>query len=333
MFMDCDDHIHVATKVTFHGRSTAIGMDTRIILPGKGQEVDKESRTTNFLRRYGWSITSFHTAPFLSDYLAVLLDDVTQTHGSRLTHLVLMPYTLTTLGLEAMDQIIKRSTKLVYLWLYFINLEKESLPGQAILLLERYGEKLNKLTLVGDSIGSWLPQLAKAFPSRSRFPLLGELTVHCYSKHEFPRECVQWLASMVSIPHQPPGSSSSSAADDCRSGTLQRMVKSSAKTKGLTRLQLSGVTLPPQDWETVIRALDISALKMLFVFGTNFSLEHLDLLLECISRLNTMAVPLELLNVADTKMTEIPVNADKQAIRARILQVAPRVAIQGLYRN
>lgn len=146
-------------------------MDTRIVLPGE-TPVDEGSRMSNFLYRYGSSISSLHIAWVFTDHLAAELDDVTQIHGSRLTHPVLTPSGLTPNGLLAVDRIIKRSQRLVYLWLYFVNLEETFLAEQVVPLLGRFGEKLNRLALLGDSIQRWLPRLAQAFPSRTSFPAL-----------------------------------------------------------------------------------------------------------------------------------------------------------------
>lgn len=190
-------------------------------------------------------------------------------------------------------------------------------------LLERYGEILNGLSLCGHEIAGWLPQLAKTFPARRSFPKLSELFVYGFDKCLFPHGCIQWLAAMVSTPLQPPGLSNEGPCAD----TLQEAIVPSVTPTRLKSLGLLGLALLPQDWKALIDVIDFSGLETLSLQNTNFSVIHLYQLIECIGRTDAISVPLEDLNLTDT---DLPVDADKDALRARIQKAALRVTIQGL---
>lgn len=153
--------------------------------------------------------------------------------------------------------------------------------------------------------------------------MMDEFTIRCYLRHDFPPECIQWLTTMISSPIQPTGSSS---AECSFAETQQQATKPPAITR-LARFWISNVDLSQEDWETVIKAVDFSALKVLCLHDTNFSQEQLDLLLGRIGGTDVMLAPLEELNLRDT---DLLTNADRGALQAKIHEVAPRVAILGL---
>jgi hypothetical protein len=213
---------------------------------------------------------------------------------------------------------------LEYLQLKLFGLDREPRPEKAVLSLERHGARLNDLQLAGDNVERWLPQISQAFPVRCCFPVMDTLFVTCSSgKEEFPRESIQWLVAMVSTP---PQLSRSGLGEDPCSGTFQQTTTTRPSTIAtrLKKFQLSGLTLHPQDWETLIRAIDFSALLTLTLENTNFFKEQLDLLLEQIALTDAALVPLEKLKLTGTGLL---VDVDRAALRAKILKVAPRVCI------
>jgi len=318
-----DELDHVTSKVSFTRDSGTLEIDTCLNLQSK-KLVTEGSPMSNFFRQYGWSISSLDAPWTFTDHLAAILDDVTQIHDSSLTHLVLYPLSLTTDGLDAMDRIIKRSQNLAYFWLYFDNLENEAYQESAQASLARYGAKLSKLWLHGGSIGSWLPRLARAFPTRRSFPTLSVINIGNnlakHNKQEVPHDCIQWLAAMVSP--QPRPSGTPMAKGSC-TGSPQQAAKTTEPTQ-MRVFCLSGVILLPQDWETLIKAIDFTTLKSLHLDKTNFSLGQLDLLLDCITR-TVKPVSLTTLSLENTYLL---VDADKDALRARIQKVVPSVTVK-----
>jgi hypothetical protein len=294
---------HMSTTVTFSKESTKFDMDTHIKLQNTEQFAEG-GRISDFFRQYGWSISTLNTMCNFNDHLATLLDSATRIHGSRLAKLVLMPRSLTESGSDAMGRVIKRSSKLSYLELLITGLHQESQPEKAVRLLGHCEKKLNKLHVMGENIEGWLPQIAKAFPDRNSFPIMSKFGVSCSSKREFPRECVKWLAVMVSTQSQ-----------------------SSSLVTRLDFFRLCGVTLQPQDWVTLIKAIDFSALRILYLNLTNFSQEQLDVLIECIGTTDATPLPLNRLKLTGT---DLLVDADKDALQSRIQKVAPQLSIVGL---
>ncbi|KAG0007035.1 hypothetical protein BGZ65_011769 [Modicella reniformis] len=312
-----DDHNHITTTVTFSKTSAAFDMETRINV-GDQPPIPEENQISAFFRQYGWSINALNASWNFSDHLATLLANATLERESRLTDLVLSTSPLTTIGLDAIDRVIRLSHSLCYLWLIFDGLEEEARLGKAEFLLGRYGERLNGLSLHGKSIQNWLPRLAKAFPTRNMLPALEALLVGCDSRSDFPRVCVPWIVSMVS-----------SSADGPFSENSQRTMNPSTTLACLKHIELSGSTLHPKDWETLIKAIDFTELEEMYVNDTNFSLPQMDLMMHCIID-GAISVPLKYLDLTCSDLL-MYIGADRNALRARIHQAAPEVVtIRGL---
>ncbi|KAK3825649.1 MAG: hypothetical protein J3Q66DRAFT_384802 [Benniella sp.] len=311
-----DGYDHLVTTVTFTKDTAVFDMDTQLKMQCL-QPVVEGSPISHFMRHYGWSISSLATSMQITDHLATLLDNATEKRGSRLTHLILSPPSLTTLGMDAMDRVIKRSQSLEFLWIWCIGLDEASRPEKALLLFGRYGEKLNRLTLNSHSMGLWLLPFTQALPTANSFPRLKEIHVECALKSQVPPEFVQWL--LAAVPVLPSGSSEGFITEASQ--------KTSTILARLRTFRLYNVTLQPQDWETLIMAIDLSVLEELHLTLTNFSLGQLDLLLECVAAADAKSVSLKVLGLL---ATELLVNADGPALQARILEAVPQLSIQGL---
>ncbi|KAI8358168.1 hypothetical protein B0O80DRAFT_444147, partial [Mortierella sp. GBAus27b] len=212
-----DEHIYISATLTFSEGSTKLEVDTHLVLQNS-KEVVEGDWICKFLRQYGWSISRLNTASKFNDYLATILDDATQIHGSKLTHLFLSQHALTSVGMDSMDRVIKRSRGLSFFKASLVGLQMESQPEKVAPFLERYGARLNILEFTGDDIERWLPGVLKNFPPRSSLPILDYLILGTYKKHAFPHECIPWLVSMVLDPLQPSGPSM--IGEDC-TGTPQ----------------------------------------------------------------------------------------------------------------
>ncbi|KAI8358166.1 hypothetical protein B0O80DRAFT_444145 [Mortierella sp. GBAus27b] len=288
---------HISATLTFSEDSAKVDVDTRVVMQ-TSKDLTEQDWICSFIRQYGWSISRLETATRFNDHLAALLDDSTQIHGSKLTALVLSQYSLTAIGMDAMDRVVKRSRGLTYFKAILARLQKPFQPEKVAPFLERFGARLNKLQLIGNIVERWLPAV------RGNLPLLDELAVGCYTKHPFPHACLSWLVSMVSAP---PRSSDSSVR--------------------LKILNLSNLNLIPQDWEALIKAVDYSVMLELKFNETNFARKQLDLMLESITSTGEESVPLEYLDIWNTDLVR---NADKDALHERIQKVVPRVKILSL---
>ncbi|KAG0232826.1 hypothetical protein B0O80DRAFT_275073 [Mortierella sp. GBAus27b] len=312
-----DKQDHIEATLSFSDDSIKFDMDTRMVLQ-TDKAVTESDWMSNFFRQYGWSISYLITAWQFNDHLAGLLDVATQTHGSKLTRLHLSQFSITSAGLDSMERIINRSQCLVYPSLFFHGLQVEPQREKAMTTLERFGAKSNELWFIGDTIELWVPHFAKAFPTRSCFPKLETLVLECSSKREFPCKFVPWLVDMVSSqPH---------LGDPCTEApqetTRTLMLQTRLKIFGLNR-----ITLLPQEWETLIKAIDFTDLLHLSFMHTNFSREQLVHLIDSIAGTGAKSVPL---NRLDLTGADLLANADKRALRERIHKVAPQVTIHGL---
>ncbi|KAK3825651.1 MAG: hypothetical protein J3Q66DRAFT_328256 [Benniella sp.] len=203
-------------------------------------------------------------------------------------------------------------------------LEQASQPEKALLLFGRYGERLNRLTLASNSLEKWLLPFTQVLPTANSFPRLNILYVSSGKKSQVPHEFVQWLVTVA--PDRPQPSGSTSSEDTCTE-TSQQAIKTSTILARLRILLLYNVTLQPQDWELLIKAIDLSVLEDLHLHSTNFSSTQLDLLLERIAAADAKSVSLKLLQIGST---ELLVDAERPALQTRILKAAPQMIIVGL---
>jgi hypothetical protein len=120
----------------------------------------------------------------------------------------------------------------------------------------------------------------------------------------------------------PPSSLGSSSIDGSSPEATQQAMKPFTTPKQLTLLQLSNVACSSQDWEILIKTIDFAVLSYLYLTHSNFSLQQLDLLIECISNTDARSMQLKTLDLSGTDLATI---GDKDALRARILKAAPQL--------
>jgi len=315
-----DGNDHIVSTVTFSRGSTVFDMDTDMRMQ-HGKPIVEGSPISNFFRQFGWSIVRLAISWHFTNHLAVLLDNATDERGSRLSHLTFSPVALSTLGLDALDQVIKRSQSLNFLWLYCVYLEKESQTEKALLLLGRYGERLNRLTLNSHSMEKWLLPFARLLPTANSFPRLDHICMWCLSKPQVPSEFIQWLVSKA---QDRPPSDEQSSNDDSPAGRTLQTRKPCTVLARMYRFFLMNVTLRSQDWEILIKAIDIFKLRELHLHNTNFSSEQLDLLLDRIAATDAHSISLNTLHLGQS---ELLVGVDGSALRAKIQKVAPQLTI------
>ncbi|KAK3825650.1 MAG: hypothetical protein J3Q66DRAFT_384803 [Benniella sp.] len=323
LYRNCDEYDHLVATATFTKDSTVFDMDTHLKMQYK-EPVVEGSPISNFMREYGWSISSLATSRQFTDHLAALLDDAIEKRGSRLTSLILAPFSLTILGLDAVDRVIKRSQNLALLWICCVMLDMASQPEKTLLLFGRYGEKMNRLTLASGSVEKWLLPFTQFLPTANSFPSLNVIHVSCSTKSQVPHEFVQWLVAVVPNRLQP---LDSTPPEGSCTGTSQLTMKTCTILARLQTFMLYNVTLYPQDWEMLIKAFDLTMLQNLHVGGTNFSSKQLDLLLRRIAATDAHPISLKILNLGQS---ELLVGAYGPALRAKIQKVAPQLTIMGL---
>jgi hypothetical protein len=264
---------------------------------------DRQSTSSlyNFIRQHGSSVTRFAAPVLFNDHLANLLDESTEKLCSRITHLDINPTSLASPGLEATSRVINRSKGLTYLRLSMENLRGKDQMAKALLLLERHKDQLTSLRLEGDKAHEWLPQIARSFP---RFPQLKEFFVESYSMDWLSSADREWIASMASAPSQL---------------QILRQLRTSLKVLGV------GLHLRAQDWEALIKVIDLSTLEELYINSDYFYQDQLNVLVDFIANTSVASLPMKVL---DVKGKEVKDSNTTREMFARVQGKAPQVKIQ-----
>ncbi|KAF9346357.1 hypothetical protein BGX34_004019 [Mortierella sp. NVP85] len=261
-----DRYCHVASTVTFCMETTDFDMETDIML--QVGQTPSGTPAHKFIKRYGWSIRTLHVSGGFNNHLATLLDEATQKRGSKITHLDLNPPSLTVPGLDALDRTIKRSRVFAEIRLHLNSMDWERGRIYARILLQRYGQKLTSLNIYTSSPDGCIPALARAFPTRSSFPVLKRFVFNS-GGCSVSNVCVQWIISMVSTPSQ-------ATVASLPSTTAPTPIEASATS--LEFIDLSQICHHSVRWGLLILAIDFSALIELDLYGGYFaqgSIEYL----------------------------------------------------------
>ncbi|KAF9353019.1 hypothetical protein BGX26_009204 [Mortierella sp. AD094] len=335
----------VTSTIEFSESPATIQVSTDISM----QTISPRSSTDNLnviFHQQGWSIKTLETNATFNDDLAQLLDNSRQFKGSKITKLVLDTSSLTPAGLDRMDRVISLSHSLERLSLRLDGLDEGSRLKKSVWLLGKHGKCLNTLILHSKLPDLWIPQLAEALPTRDGLPLLEDFHLLCYDNSSLDamailsdktittKSSVEWIAAMVSSqPHVLWSSTRPSTPDGFP--TNQSLV-TAAETPdvwtSLRSISLKGIHLQPGDWLTVIEAIDFSALESLNLVGSNFDLEQLEILVDCILADNESQVPLNSLQLNYTNLVDYMDDEAPWELLAELEEKAPLLVIQGLER-
>ncbi|KAF9360364.1 hypothetical protein BGX34_007805 [Mortierella sp. NVP85] len=301
----------ITATAQFTEGSFEYDMETNIEMNRCREYHNNDSFVCEFARQYGWSIKTLQVSKWLNDRFAMMLDESTQGRNSMIEHFIAIPTSLTTCGVDAMDRFIKRSQNFLSIELALEKLQDKAQSEKALLVLQRYKDRLTHLVLIGTPAGSWLPQLAQAFPSKNNFPRMESFTMEQHSYRRVskgsnaiieeadPRDhnsiAQQWIVSLVSAPAQP--------------------------SLPLKTFVCRGIFLRPWYWEAIILATDFSALEMVAFEDCGFEQEQLELLVDHIADNYHSPLPLKQLSVGGCIGIE--------ALEAKLRQSAPNAHISG----
>ncbi|KAI8349888.1 hypothetical protein B0O80DRAFT_501202 [Mortierella sp. GBAus27b] len=232
--------------------------------------------------KFGSSFTTLLTNKAFSDKFASVFDKITEKRGSNLKVLSLDTTNLTTAGIKCMERVVDRSRDLQKLTLVSKEMHKEVQQEVVEQLIRRFGKRLTGLGLFGDSVELWLPKVMSICPTRNELPELEELGMSSNLEGQLPLDCAQWIARMAS------GSCQLSSTFLCSSPIQSNIASTSSNKNPLRLLDLDGIPLQHDGWDVVFKALDLSAMKWLYI-GSGFSMDDFRLLIDCIS-LNTNPV-------------------------------------------
>ncbi|KAG0221200.1 hypothetical protein B0O80DRAFT_209765 [Mortierella sp. GBAus27b] len=284
---ECDDSIHLQSRLLFTEDSTFYDMRTWIRL-GNGMSIADKHPVYDLVRQYGWSIVFMEENATCNDTFAAILDDIPIPEGRlcQLEALCLEVAKFTAPGFERLDSIIQRSPNFKQLGLHIENVQV-SQSNTVLSLIRRYGSKLFKLQLHGTSSTEWLQKFALSFPSRESFPILGSFELSFESVYNVPWTCVRWIAAMISTSNQVPASSSSSQV-------------SAVTRHGIRKIVLSHVQLQPEGWKAIIDGLDFAALRHLDLRSSNLYGDLFSSLVKRLPEDMTSKIPLEVFNLEHT---------------------------------
>ncbi|KAG0363953.1 hypothetical protein BC939DRAFT_183360 [Gamsiella multidivaricata] len=317
----------ITSTVHFADDSAAFDMSTRIKM---GQTSRPSSdHLPQLFSRYGWSIKILEAiSGTLNDDLALKLDKTTEDNEPKLATLMLDPSGLSPAGVASMDRVMSRSDQLQDLRIYL----KNPLFGDRgdRRLLHRHREKLTELAVNVTTRDSHIPRLAKIFPTRRDVPKLKSLYFRNQAMAHFPQEFIPWLVAMISAPNNP-SVQKSPLPESMRVPLAPPSIKASTDTsptwEPLREFKLLGFLLQPQDWRTLIEALDVFTLETLDFRYTNFSVNELRTLVQCIPD-NSSEVVLKYVYLKETMLSQQFHSSEIQSLCATLEKKAPLAEIQ-----
>ncbi|KAI8603156.1 hypothetical protein EDD21DRAFT_442262 [Dissophora ornata] len=276
-------------------------LDTDIEIDGDNPIDEKD--IPGVFRRYGWLIKKLRASGNFSDSLAGFFEEATRSTIPRLKRLVLDPRLLTPSGLDCMDRVIERAEILDDFSLELNELEDKSQRDKADRLLNRYANRLQGLFLDGNASNQWIPHVKALIPGRLSLP---HLTRFCLTNSDNPylsRTDVQWLAAIVAAPPTP-CAPCSFPLDTPPTSSSETLLDVSNTWTPLTGFFLWRIQLWPEDWKTLIEAIDFTTLEELDFQSTNFSIEQLQVLVNRVSNYTEPEIPLKKLNLRYTALED-----------------------------
>ncbi|KAF9935789.1 hypothetical protein BGZ65_003007, partial [Modicella reniformis] len=325
LLADCDDKTHVHSILSFAEDSNSFDMRTWIRLLNFTNVTHADS-LKDFVQHYGWSIVFFSEGYTSNNTFAAILDEIPfsmtmMTRPSQLQSLRFDAEKFTSSGFDRLDGIIKRSKNFQELGLH-LPLNEEHFE-MAERLLSRYRTMVNVLRLYDDH-ERWLPLIASLFPIRTSFPKLISFDLWTWRHSFLPSSAFPWVVTMVSAPPPPPSSSSSSSSslpqilalplslsqdlslsvDDNNNNTdTQNESETGELWAALKKISLHEIRLEPEEWSTLIEAIDFLELEHLNLESSNISQEEFKLLIDRIPN-NIPKVSLKTLNIRSTGCVE-----------------------------
>ncbi|KAF9931652.1 hypothetical protein BGZ65_004788 [Modicella reniformis] len=282
-----NDKTHIQSRLSFTKDSADFDMRTWIRLQD-ATSITNEHVVWDFIHQYGWSVVCLMAPWTFNNDLIAVLDDVTKKRGSQL----------------------------------------EGQVAAAGLLLKRYEKTLYYLGLYGNSIEHWLPKVALSSTIGRNFPKLETFGLVADFKSGVPPACVPWIAMMVSAPTLGRELDSPSQLSSQGSDTQQQPHDKTGALgpwMSLKHIALQRVLFQPEDWRTVIEAMDFSMLEHLDFKGTNFSQEQLKTLIDRIPG-NISDIPLKILDIADTDLAR---STNPRILLRELQRKAPFIKIKG----
>jgi len=325
--LDCKDRFnsYIQATLTFAKDSNSFDMHSWVRI---GDFTPDKDLVVKFVRQYGWSIVSFYEG-MTENTFTVMLDEVDSKRNTQLVSLHMDADVLRTLGFDRVDRIMQRSGKFKELGM-MIPIQLND-PRKWSELFNRYGKRMSILRMDTLDCGRRIPQLAPFFPSRNSFPNLASFDLRAYSgvtvSDTVPSSCMPWIIAMISPPRRRPHRT----IDSPSSQTLSHSVETPAahngsKTESWTVLKkiVLRIKIQPEEWRSLIDAIDFSALQHLDLDKCNILQEHLKQIVNCIPDNKGSVAPLKTLVIKNTRVAN---SADSRAVLDELRRKVPLVRI------
>ncbi|KAF9350907.1 hypothetical protein BGX26_010953 [Mortierella sp. AD094] len=231
--------------------------------------------------RYSWSIENL-SATFIQPNFprGRFLDRLTQKIVPKRTSLLLHSESSQTVdSLQHIERVIERSHEITKLRIVIDNNEVKAVQEMLKYFHGPIGKRLTELSFKGDFPDSCMSEL----PARNLLPVLESFEVH--GRTEDSQNWAHYIAVMAASPSQ-------QLQDVSSLKTLSQdflTVESCDSAAGileaynpLKTLEISDCQLELEDWTTIIEALDFTTLESIALKLSNFSLEQLKMLVDCI---------------------------------------------------
>ncbi|KAF9364928.1 hypothetical protein BGX34_012035 [Mortierella sp. NVP85] len=334
-----ENHDKVTMTVDFCDHSVDVNSSANVEM--------RSSLLTDLFEHRGSCIQNLSTNRTFDDRHAAALDKSTASQCSIKT-LKLDLTSLTSAGLDSVDTIIERSKDLENLVMEFQDLADRTQQAKVMRSLILHGNLLYGLTLRGHQDALWLVEIGNALPNRSYLSKLKSLQVMCQSAN-IPNSCASWLAAMLQAPPKLSSSfaSPSPSPSPSSSSTPVTPISPISSRKmcswtSLTEVRIEYMVFSPKNWALIITAIDFSALELLSFEYSNFGLEQLTLLVQCIPDHDEVDVPLQALYVKNTPLyhnhkaspenpQENKTLEDLQELEAKFEEKAPLAHIKDLW--
>jgi len=309
-----DQKSYIQCTLSFAEDTCSFDMRTWIRLQDR-IHIKEDDPIYTFVRQYGWSIVFLDEGFTLNDRCAAIMDVIPDTRISQLESLCVNVKDFGAFKSDHLGRIIERSPGFKDLGLH-LDLGREDQFEMAASMLSQYGTLLSKLQLYGESPGEWLPRIASLL-SRNSLPNLTSFGVWLNSDFKVPSSCVSWITSMISAPSPVIGSQPSpilipQSVSALSSQSVSRNVedtqstcnesKSTESWKSLRKVVVGDIKLQPEEWETLLNAIDFSELQHLDFKASNFSQDQFRLLIDRIPGDNPSKIPLKTLHLEFTEL-------------------------------
>ncbi|KAF9363602.1 hypothetical protein BGX34_003722 [Mortierella sp. NVP85] len=278
-----DQKSYIQSSLSFAEDTCSFDMRTWIRLQDR-IHIKEDDPIYAFVRQYGWSIVFLDEGLTINDRCMAIMDVIPDTRISQLESLCVNVRDFGAFKSDHLGRIIERSPDFKDLGLH-LDLGREDQFEMAASLLSQYGTLLSRLQLYGESPGEWLPRIASLL-SRASLPNLTSFGV--------------WLNSDFKSVSTLSSQSVSKNVEETQS--TRNESEPTESWKNLRKVVVRDVKLQPEEWETLLNAVDFSELQHLDFKGSNFSQDQFRLLIACIPGDNPSKIPLKTIHLEFTEL-------------------------------